>query len=292
MRFNSEYAFPHPVLGIRDDISGSAETIVTYDQDTDTDNYIVTIQYHLNNQDLVELVTARKAVFFCELNCTGTLFRSSEASSGFTQTITVPKNAVRERVSLLFLLIAREDIPGYRNSEAHPDFEDYQFEIDKGDVLAYMGEGSFFAGLAYRQLRAVSSFLEITKGTNEAGDFDIILEGSKIEVRLSITDYERYSQPSIGKIPELASTFHAAIVLPTLIHALYQLLTGPTQTRDDLNETPWAKIIKYRVENEGGEPRLSMTEDHIVAVAQYLLGSPMERLLKDLSQRTLTEDED
>ena len=292
MRFNSEYAFPHPVLGIREDISGSAQTSVAYDEETDPDNYILTIQYQLNNSDLNDLIAKLKAVFFCDLSCTGTLFRRSEASSNFIQTITVPKNAVRERVDLLFLLIAREDIPGYQNAQANPDFEGYQFDIDKGDVLAYMGEGSFFAGLAYQQLKAVSSFLEITKGKKETGNFEIILEGSKIEVELSVADYDRYSQPSIGKTPDLASTFHAAIVLPALIHALYQLVAGPTQSRDELSETPWAKIIKYRLENEEDAQGLALAEEHIVSVAQYLLGSPLERLLKDLSQRTLTEEED
>src|SRR5450631_3712516 len=103
MKFNPEYAFPHPVLGIRDDIAGSAAAEILYDEASDPDHYILTLQYQLDNPDLAVLLVEGKAEFVCELSCTGTLFRKSEPFSGYTQTIKVPKDSVRDEVELLFL---------------------------------------------------------------------------------------------------------------------------------------------------------------------------------------------
>lgn len=290
MRFNDGYAFPHPVLGVNDDINGIA-TIerVDYDETSDPDNYILTIKYSLSNPDISALLTEKKAQFICELNCTATLYRKSELSFDRTQTIKIAKNFVREKVDLLFLLIATQPIPSYTNADAHSDFDGYAFTIDSGDVLAYLGESYFIAGVAYQKLKAISSFMEIIRGENETGDFNIILENPKIQIQLPKLEYQQYSEPAIGKNMEYASTFHASIVLPALIHALYQL-AGPA--KEDIKDTAWAKIIQFRLDNDEQLNGIILSEDNIIKIAQYLLGMPVGRLLLDLHNKALSASDD
>ena len=284
MKF-SGYSFPHPVLGLSDDVEGSASVAnLTNDENTDKENYLLTIEYELNNPDLQKMLLEKKVQFLCELSCTATLYRKSETSDSFIQKISVPKNYVRDKVELLFLLVSVESNSNYTNSKVHVDFTGYSFDIDKGDVLAYLGESYFIAGVAYKKLKAASSFMEIIKGQNEVGDFNIIIDSSKIQIQLAIKDYQKYCEPRIGKNPEFASVFHSSIVLPTLIHALYQLIHD-----DEIKEYSWAQIIKFRLDNEFKS--IQLEEKNIPKIAQNFLGMPVERLLNDLVNK-ITSDSD
>jgi hypothetical protein len=290
MRFNDGYAFPHPVLGVNDDINGTAAIErVDYDETSDPNNYILTIQYTLANAGISALLNEKKAQFFCELSCTSTLYRKAELSSDATQIIKIPKNFVREKVELLFLMIATQPIPSYTNADAHADFDGYTFTIDNGDVLAYLGESYFIAGVAYQKLKAISSFMEIIRGENETGDFNIILENPKIQIQLPKLEYQQYSEPAIGKNMEYASTFHASIVLPALIHALYQLADP---AKEDLKDTAWAKIIQFRLDNDEQLNGVALNEDNVIKIAQYLLGMPVGRLLLDLHNKAMSASDD
>lgn len=277
MKFKG-YSFPHPVLGLGDDIKGDVSVKLDYDQTTDNENYLLTIEYELENSDIEKLLEEKKAVFLCEVNCTGTLYRKSEICASPIQIVSIPKDGVRDKVELLFLLVSAEPIFNYTNSEVHDDFTGYKFDIEEGDVLAYLGESSFIAGIAYQKLKAVSSFMEIIRGENESGDFNIILDSQKIQIRLSKNDYKKYSDRRIGSNPENASVIHSSIVLPTLIHALYQL----NNKESGVTEFAWAKIIEFRLENDENLKSISLEDSNIPKIAQQLLGMPTERLLNDL----------
>ena len=236
------------------------------DETTDNEYYLLTIEYKLDNPDLQKMLSEKKVQFVCELSCTGTLYRKSETSDSLIQKISVSKNYVRDKVELLFVLVSVESNSNYTNSKVHNDYAGYNFDIDNGDVLAYLGESFFIAGIAYQRLKAVSSFMEIIKGENETGDFNIILESQKIQIQLSKKDYEQYCEPRIGKNPEYATVFHSSIVLPTLIHALYQL-----KNDDDVKEYSWAKIIEFRLQNDENLKTIEFEEKTFRKLHNYFL---------------------
>lgn len=289
MKFSDGYAFPHPVLGIGDDIEGRAEVVPILNEDEDTMDYIVTLQYTLENTDLTDLIAQGKARLLCEVNCSGTLYRKAHLTADLTQIIRIPATHLRGEVRLLCLLISIAPIPEYKNSKAHADFEGYVFAIDPGEVLAFLGETFFIAGIRYRELKAVSSFMEIIPGHNEFGDFNILLDNPKIQIQLSKNDFLTYSKPLIAKGSEFASTFHSGIVLPALIHALYQLADPEKR---ELREMAWAKIIEFRLANDENLKNLQLNEDNILKIAQALLGMPLERLLKDILGRMTADSDD
>ncbi|MFA5011119.1 MAG: hypothetical protein WC644_04115 [Ignavibacteria bacterium] len=277
MKFDG-FSFPHPVLGIKDDIEGvSSVDEIKLDEMSNSDNYILNIKYKLSNIDLEEMITKKSAFFHCELNCSSTLFRKSYLSDTSHHEIWIPKDYVRDKVELLFTLISTHAFSNYQNSKAHCDFLNFKFDIDNGDVLAYLGKGYFIAGISYHKLKAVSSFMEIEKGENETGDYNVILDNPKILIKLSKNDYIKYCDSRIGKNRECATIFHSSIVLPTLIHALYQLTIN-----DDLKDKSWAIQIFNRLDNDELFIGLSLNEDNILKISQLILGMPIERLLNDL----------
>ncbi len=281
MKFNG-YSFPHPVLGLGDDVGGTASVKkLSIDEATDEENYLLAIEYELDNSDLEKMLFDKKVQFICELSCTGTVYRKSEICDSSIQNISIPKDSVRDKVKLLFLLVSVESLTNYTNSEVHPDFVGYEFDIDSGDVLAFLGESSFDARIAYQRLKAVSSFMEIIKGENERGDFNIILDSPKIQIQLSEKDYEKFCEPRIGKNREYVNVIHSSIVLPTLVHALYQL----NKKDSDIKEYAWAKTIEFRLGHDENLKNTPLEEANIPKLAQQLLGMPIERLFGDIFNR-------
>jgi hypothetical protein len=261
--------------------------VVDNDEDSDPDNYIVTARYELDNPGIHQLLAEQKAEFVCELSCTGAFFRTSKTSSSFTQIMHIPKNAVRDEVEMLFLIVANDDILRYTNPDAHPDFAGYAFDLQKGDVLAYIGESSFIAGIAFQKLKAVSSFMEIIKGDQTNGETIVLLDTPKIQIQLPSEDYQRYSAPSIVNNKEYAAIFHAGIVLPALIHALHQMINS-----ESFNDYAWAKIVRFRMENEEGLHGITFEHENVIKISQYLLSMPVGRLLSDLYTRATSETDE
>jgi len=287
MKFNG-YSFPHPVLGLNDDIVGQAEVqTFTVDEKSDKSNYILQVDYSLVNEDLQNLLSAKKIEFVCEINCSSTLYRRAEKTIRLQHRIKIPKDYVRENVELLFILVSVEELNHYKNSTSHPDFSGYEFDLDTGDVLAYLGEASFFAGIEFRKLKAVSNFMEVIQGPKQSGEFNVILDNPKIQVQLSKEDYTLFS--SIGKKPEWTNVFHSSFVLPTLIHALYQI--RPESNKREYDDKSWAKIILWRIDNEEMFKGIVFEEDNILRIAQLFLGNPNERLLKDLFNQLTPQEE-
>ena len=151
---------------------------------------------------------------------------------------------MRGKVEFLCLVVTTEPIENYVNADAHPELAGITTDLDKGDVLAYLGETDFPAGIAFDKLKAASTFMEIVEGEKESGAFDVVLDDPKILIRLPKKDYAAYTKPAIGQNAELASVFQCSVALPALVYALQQLADERT---DDYSEKAWAMAIDWRL---------------------------------------------
>jgi len=272
MRFNN-ISFPHPVMGISDDISGDISInprIVS-----GLDNYDIYIEFFFDNYDIDLLIQGYQAEFICEVTCSDTLYRKIIKSPKPIIELCISRKEVKGRVDFTCLVVSRQFISNYSNAASHIDYRGFNFDIDPGEVLAYFGEFWFNADIRYEKLKAVSSFMDIVEN-KESEYTNIDLKKNKIEVQLPTLDYKIFSSDSIGKESKYASGFHSSIVLNALIIALYNF-------EDHKEEYRWAKVIDYRLKNEKEFESLSIAEkENIPEIAQRLLGNPFHRFLETL----------
>jgi len=275
--------FPHPVLGIGDSITGKVE-LQSPEIKSNVDSYEVIIHVSHDNIDLQSLVSTDNAEYMCEVTCSNTLYRQIFTNNLKTIIFEIPKKAVKGKVEFTCLLVAKENIASYSNTNAHSDYSGYTFDIDKGDILAYFGEFSFNADIQYEKLKAVSSFMEIVE--NETEKYTIIdLKKSKIEIQLPAESYKIFSSDTISQEEKFAVIFHSSIVLNALLIALYNL--------EEHKDYLWAEVIKYRLDNELQFKNLSVEDkENVPDIAQRLLGNPFERLLNGLNIIVETQNEE
>lgn len=267
----SNFVFPHPVLSkYTDDIVGSINCEQSIIEKTE--DYSVSFNYELDNEQLLSLLNEGKATNICEVQCSATMYRRIHSTTEDEIELKIPRKHVRGRVELECFLISNNKKTDYKVDNCHPDYAGYDFEIEDGDLLAYYGKFSFNADIRYQKLKAVSSFLEIEPDDVEIAEF--ILEEPKIIVKLPREYFEKYAQTHIGRNKEFSPIFHSSIVFSALLHALHNI--------KDHSERTWAEVIRTRMEEEKLSQLSLEDKSDIPRIAQQLLGKPVSRLIEGL----------
>mgnify|MGYP007024913213 CR=1 FL=1 len=273
---------PHPVLGQSDNIIGDCgivgDPIITI---TDT-SYSLAFEIFHDNGTIADLVKYDKAIYICEVTCSGTLFREVFSSKEFNFQFDIERTTVKNKVDFRVYCIALVNLPNYTNPAAHEDYNDFTFELKKADPLAYFGSFDFNAGIEYQKLKAASSFMEIVPHLGEETHTDYVWDSKKIQIKLPRATYDKFRQDFIGKKKEFAAIIHASLVQNALTVALYNYKKAL-----DMGEGQciWAESIQHRLREEPelnhGSDSIEDT-DSIPALVQKLLGNPNDRLIECL----------
>jgi len=284
MKF-SNLSFPHPVLGINDEVRGACSLYPAPIITSNADTYSIVINCNHDNADLINLVNAGLAEYACEATCSNTLYRTTHTSSSSQISFEIPKKQVKGKVNFLCVLVAKTPIKSYTNTESHSDYAGFTFDIETGDTLAFFDEFHFNASINYEKLNAVSSFMEVVENSDVSAMYtNIYLDKSKIEVQLPARDYQIFASESISKDPKLASVFHSSIVMNALLTALYNF--------EKYKDQRWAEAIAIRLKGETQFETLSIDEpENIPEIAQRLMGNPFHRLISGLQLITKSPNE-
>ena len=283
----SKINFPYPVLKNGDDsISGDIDFSMPDGIIEEEDKFIFKINFNIDNEDIINLINEDKAEFLVEITCSSTLFRKVYKSNNNKVEFEIPKTYLKGKVKGDCLIVAKTDIPNYNNSKAHPDYNNFDINIKKGDVLAFFGSFDFTADIDYKKLKAVASFMEVEEDDRDYTFVD--LDNNKILIYLPKEDFKLFNQDAISKEKSLAPIIHSSIVLNALLIALYNF--------NDYKEKLWAKAILYRMKNDETLKKYLGSDDtfeieNIPEIAQILLGNPISRLLKQLDENFSQDEE-
>lgn len=277
MKINN-VSFPHPVLGISDDISGAINVNSTIHYNRD--KTLISVSWTLDCLSLNKLITNKQASFCVEIDCADTIFREIHTSFESTQEILINTSDIRNMVHLNFYIVASKDIPDYSIKEFNSDYLGYTFSIQKGDALAIGGKSSFPAEKSWEALKSVSSFMDIGSYPEETGPVLYNFDKQKIKILLSEEDFGNYGR--VWKTDNLSAIFHSSLVLPALIRALIILLSNPETDQDK----KWFQVLKIRVNNNEFKEKLktkTIDLENIMEIAQAILDNPVHRTLEGIN---------
>ena len=132
--------YPHPVLGIDNDILGDFNVRVEINYQEIEKVLAITLSYELINSDLESPVHANKAEFVATVYCPSTMTTWTTN----TASIFVPKDALRDKFVLSAVIVANDRIVEYSSDTFADIFEGLSFTVEKGGVLADGGQQSFW----------------------------------------------------------------------------------------------------------------------------------------------------
>lgn len=269
----SNKSYPFPVLGNEDDIEGRFEP--TLSCALSPDSVSIESRLDLENDTIERLIDQGRAAFFIEIECGSTFYREIYKKHEQDVKIDIDTMELRDRVDVAFYVCATADMEDYNPAGIHPELAGEPISVEKGDVLADGGGGSFMADKTFDPLKApVSSFMRVKKGNNKEEPMSIDYGDDQIIIRLSKDDYEKYEY-ACNYAP---STLHSSLVLPALVDALYTI----EHDGGKYQGVPWCDRIQQICRERGYD-----TEDPI-STAQKMLGGPIGRGLAEVG--TIAED--
>lgn len=271
----SNISFPHPVLGVSNDAIGEYTAALSVALGKEAVS--LRVGHQLKNPEYQELLSGRKARFCVEVHCPKTFFRKAYLSDAIDQEIAIEGSALRDRVEVEFFMTALEDIKRFSLNGWHPDYKGVPFDIRKGSLVAYGGKSSFMAETEWIAAKSISSFLQVKKGKDADGPFEIMLTSDPVILFLSKNDYEKFAH--LNQASGAAPIFHAGIVLPAIVYALSAML-GPD--KDQFENCKWYQALQTRRENDDELRKIDWTLDKVPQIAQTLLKGPVGRSLDAL----------
>lgn len=270
-------SFPYPVLGNEDDVNGNFD--VRFFQTLRRDKIQLRLNFSLENKTLEKLLKKKKVAFSAEVECSNTFFRKVFISEEQVKTFEFPSSNVRELVTVKFYIRALEDISDYVNDDCHEDYNGFEFEVSRGDILAMGGVTSFIADKNFDPLKPViSSFIAIRKGHDKDGPMYAEYDNpEKIVIMLSQSDWDKYSD--IKPKRWVVGMLHSAIVLPVLIEAI----TLVHQDNSEYRDNHWFNRLQVILQQQ------NLPDDDPLPSAQKILSLPVTRAMDGVIER---EDED
>ena len=267
-------SLPHPVLGPGDDVDGIYEANPSGSITFGRDKISIPIVHSLDNKTM-ETLLANCGVAFCiEVNCPQTFYRKTFLRQALNDVIEIPSDKLRRKTNINFYIVATRDISRYTIDGANEDYEGFEFEIKKGDVLGYGGYASFYAEKDWA-IKDTYRLMTVTEADNEEQkDFRVDLNhDDSIVVYLPKRDFDMYRQLQTGRFNRL---FHSSIAVPVLMYTLYQIMEEGENS--DMASTRWYQIIEDRKINENLEGKWS--QDYVLELAQTLLAMPLTGTLE------------
>lgn len=264
-------SFPHPVVGIGDDVRGELRcNAPDFDFGVDTTTLYIN-GLEVTNSTIAGLVRNKDAAFTLRVSCGATYYRESFQTHDAQTQIALPAAKLVGDVELQVRVCALKKLEHYRPEHLHPDYGERTFTVQVGDVLAVGDDFAVRAEKQFDPLAAdIPSIMRIARGQWEKGPFKVNFDADhQILIYLSTEDHDLYGLAS-NVAPDV---IHAALVLPVLCEAI----TRVRREDDMVAGLNWYRRLAAMLEARG----IDVDESPMLA-AQKLLDMPLSRALKNI----------
>lgn len=268
----NRFTFPFPVLGINNNVAGGLvpEIMVSGNEK----NYQFKIILNCNNNEIVELVKNKNAVFVCEINCSYTIYREVFLSHYDELNFEIPRKQLKGKCEILISVVSTINRLDYRLNSFSNLYEGLSFELEKGNIIGLASNFFFDADIRYEKEDLISSIIVVVED-NDSKLLNINLESDKVEIRLPSIDFSLFKKDQICKREEFSSVFHLSYAILGVSFALMNI------KNDEYSEYLWNKTLKFKIGDQNLE-HFETNFENSLKKAQELLGNPNQRALQDL----------
>lgn len=273
----SEYTIPYPILGIEGDFNDQVMSSSAWELGHTGKEYVIRLSFHVDDNGILDLVHKKKACFACEVDCSKTFYRRVFEYPEPSFEISIPKVSLGGNVHLFFSVVVKDDIVDYKNENFNNRFfEGYKFNLSKGHMLAYLGEGTFNADIKYNELNSLGSIVDVKTDIDSSFTY-FDFGGDMITIYMPQSEFDDFRKSNNHTFSDFT---HASVVQCALISAL-------TSYKENRN-TLWAQTLKIRVQSNKDLEKFSELESlsskEIVELVSLLLDNPNKRMYENISK--------
>jgi hypothetical protein len=266
----SGYKFGHPVFGIDDYYDFKPE--VNIEQKIEEDSLIIeSSSFDLgSNQVLKDLLVNNRASIVTEVFCSYTMYRQSFCSNDVIN-VKIPLKYLKNKLEILYFIIANEVIPNYKNDSIKPSLNSESFFIEQGDILGILGEEIITLDVS----TSMDSIVKIRESlNNETHTF--AWNESSIIINLPSDLYLKLNK--FKDSLDYQKILVSSVLQSALIHACYKL-----QIEGSYSERNWHKALLIHWQNYNKQSAAPEVED-IPEFVEYLLKKPFRLLIDTIAE--------
>lgn len=270
-------SYPHPILGVNDDMIPGLpdDCICMEDPQTDAVNFYFKIQLKHCNQKIADILRLGAAEYACEIVCRESFYRCCLHSSTPHFNFSIPRKRISGHIEFNCFVATKLNINNYYNPCFNEDYKGFMFNLEKGDYLVKFPTASYNTKIKYDKLYAAGSFMQIVEGDSNLIKPQFDLSGDKIMIELPSKMFEQYQKFDSIEYMEI---IHSSIVFNALIYALQNINNA------DYCGCLWADAIKHRMLDPQFKDFDIEDINQAYEIADVLLGNPYARLFNRLEQ--------
>lgn len=271
MKING-YKFGHPVFGDPDYYD--FKPVCNIENKIEEDNFIITSDV-INcgaNEKIIEMIHKNEAKVIAEVFCTHTMFRKV-FEQDLQYNITIPLKNLKNKVEVVFLIVANIDLPKFTNQAIKKELRELEFYIEKGEILAYLGEYNFELDIEGTGLDSIIKIRPADSNAIKKVQY-IFIEDSVI-IELPIKEFDALKQ--FSENPDYQKLLISSILQTALIHACYKL------SDNQYEEKGWSRVLKIHWSRTHDDSEFP-SNDEVAEFIEELLSNPTNLLLDTLAE--------
>jgi hypothetical protein len=265
MRFDTQKAFPYPVLRPENDDYKESEfqAATVFKMEKDSKKVRLEISYAISSVEIENEIRGGYAEYVSIISCRDTYFRSVLSTGEKKQNIEFDIGLLRGEVRIEPYVVVRKEIPIFSSPDINLEFGAGPFRFSVGDILAQDEAQVFYIDRDY--FKPVTSVFDLVKKEGLYGaEWTLAFDQDHVQIEVSPAmkekiDNARNSQ--INKAILINSIYFAAVM-----QAIQKL--KDTGQAGEFDSYRWTNVILNQIHNNGWD---------IASIDSYLLA---ERLLK------------
>lgn len=283
--------FPYPVIANGND--SYANATFTSDVDYEKNGYQIKFILKASTDDdgMNELIKNHKASIVHHIECVKTCYRHAVVTEESEEIFQIHQSKLNGAVQITTVIVAKEDIIGYKNPGFSSDYRGFSFNIKRGCLLAIGSCVEIELNKQKDDLENTSSIFSIVPNLDQNEtivNVDISSTKPKIVIRIPIKGCNIYKNLSTNL--ELQSIMHSMIIIPALIQVFDELKTSRYELYN-YSDCRWFKALTKACKNL----KIELTEQSLenldsYKTAQLLMDSPTMRALTYLAGGADDED--
>ncbi|WP_294242052.1 hypothetical protein [Pseudobutyrivibrio sp.] len=269
--------FPYPVLSVdSDDYSDSEFNVTAEVVEQNINNIVLKFNIDLNNKGMKRLVDKGLAEYVIHIECSTTAFRTTIHTFSQEENYRISNGKVNGEVTLLGMVVSRDEIPHFNNVLLNPDYDEADITIPKAAIMAYCNMPKLRIHKNYEELANAESLFSIVKRNTfdeyEEKPITFDFDTDRIKITVDEAVYRVYLQYKDNV--KMQPLVYSLLLLPALVDVLDALRA---QGIEDYEGKRWFVTFDKMFEISGKDfvDDVIYGEKTIIEVAQDMLRLPI-----------------
>lgn len=288
--------FPYPTLNNSDLLNSYVEShySVQFDMVQEENNLVLkNTHIDIENMSIERFLEDGRARAILIIECSQTIYRKIIEISLKSQDIKIPLSDLNGTVELSSYIYATKDIENYNSEYFLEDYRDYNFNIEKYDILAI--DDGYRTSIIHedKKDKKISSIFSVIPNINQEikEGFEVSAEKDKIVISIPYEYYGSYDNMRFND--NFMNIFFGLMAIPALSSCLQTIKDNFEEYNDDLEEVvfkySWfnSVINRYKVIFEKDMTSESFKEMDSFFFAQCLLDNGSTKAIGDLKKMLL-----